>query len=99
MSKTYRATETFGTVLMWQGSNIQVHWEKGDERECEDWQVELLARDCPGSLVEVKVSKPKVEKPKAETKVETKAGPTDDAKTRAVTDAPKRTRRTGKAKG
>ncbi len=94
MSKTYRATETFGTVLMWEGSNVQVHWDKGDERECEDWQVELLARDCPGSLVEVKVSKPKVEKPK----VENKAGPTDKAETRSVVDAPKRTRRT-KAKG
>ncbi len=90
MSKTYRATETFGTVLMWEGSNVQVHWDKGDVRECEAWQVELLARDCPGSLVEVKKAKPKVE---------TKAGPTEKASTRQVTDAPKRTRKTKKDKG
>ena len=37
--------------------------------------------------------KPKVEKPK----VETKAGPTEKSETRAVVDAPKRTRKTKKA--
>ncbi len=81
MAKLFKATETFGTVLMYEGENVPVHFEEGDEREVEDWMVDLLAKDCPGSLVAVKA---KAKKPKP---VETAAGPTEDASTRQVVGA------------
>ncbi len=87
-TKRCKATESFSTVVMWDGRNIRIAWVEGDERDVEPHILELIERDCPGSLKVVKAEK--AEKPK----VETKAGPTDDAKTRAVVDAPKRTRKT-----
>ncbi len=92
--KRFKAKSKFSTSITIGGKNIWQAWAEGDERDLEPLVAELLQREVPGVLVEVKVPKPKVEKPKAESKVETKAGPTDDAKTRAVVDAPKRTRKT-----
>ncbi len=88
--KRFKAKSKFSTSITIGGKNIWQAWAEGDERDLEPLVAELLQREVPGVLVEVKVPKPKAEKPK----VETKAGPTDESKTRAVTDAPKRTRKT-----
>ncbi len=87
-----KATETFSTVVMWDGRNIAIDWVEGDERDVEPHILELIERDCPGALKRVR----KAAAQKSEPKVETSQGATDDAKTRAVVDAPKRTRKTKK---
>ncbi len=84
--KRYRAKAWFTTVITVAGEEIIQDWAEGDERDLEPIVFECLQRDVPGILSEVK--KPKVAKPK----VETKAGPTEKASTRQVTDAPKRTK-------
>ena len=84
-----RATETFSTVVMWDGLNIPIAWEEGDERDVEPHILELIDRDCPGALKRVrKAPKPKPE-PEVEASVTTAAGATDDASTRQVTGAKK----------
>ncbi len=83
--KRYRAKAWFSTVITVGGEEFVQVWAEGDERNLEPIVFECLQRDVPGILVEVKAKKPKVE---------TKAGPTEESKTRQVTDAPKRTRRT-----
>ncbi len=88
--KRFKAKSKFSTSITIGGKNIWQAWAEGDERDLEPLVAELLQREVPGVLVEVKVPKPKAEKPK----VETKAGPTEESKTRQVTDAPKRTRKT-----
>ncbi len=85
--KRYRAKTWIGTVITVAGEEIVVDWAEGDERDLEPIVFECLQRDVPGLLVEVKA--PKAKKPK----VETKAGPTEKAATRAVVDAPKRTKK------
>ncbi len=82
-----RATESFSTVVMWDGFNIPIAWVEGDERDVEPHILELINRDCPGSLKVVKTKKKS--EPKVEASVETAAGATDDAETRAVTGAKK----------
>ena len=86
MATKYRATRDFGSVLMHDGENVKVDFVEGWVGGLPEWQVELLAANCPGALVEVKAKKKA--KPKAAT-VETAAGATDDAETRAVTGAKK----------
>ncbi len=91
MAAKYRATRDFGSVLMHNGENVKVDFVEGWEGGLPEWQVELLAANCPGALVEVKATK-------SQPKVETKAGPLTDSATRQVTAAPKRTRKTKAAK-
>ena len=82
MAKRYKATRDFGSVLTHQGKNVKVDFKEGWEGGVPDWQVELLAANCPGALVEVKAKRPKA--PKVP-KVETAAGVTENANTRQVT--------------
>jgi len=86
-NKKYRAKGRFSTSITINGELIWQDWQEGDERVLEPLVFELLNRDVPGLLVEVKKAKPKVE---------TKAGPTEKAATRAVVDAPKRTKKAAK---
>ena len=83
MTKKYRATRDFGSTLTWDGANHVVDFKEGWEGGVPDWQADLLARNCPGALVEVKAKKKKAPK------VETAAGPAPNGKTRQVTAAPK----------
>ena len=83
MAKRYKATRDFGSVLTHQGKNVKVDFKEGWEGGVPDWQVELLAANCPGALVEVKAKK------KAAPKVETAAGPAPNGQTRQVVKAPK----------
>ena len=78
MAKRYRATRDFGSTLTWDGANHVVDFKEGWEGGVPDWQADLLARNCPGALVEVKAKKKKAPK------VETAAGVTENANTRQV---------------
>ncbi len=88
---TLEATGRFSTSITVNGDRQWQVWAEGDVRPVPEDVAALLLREVPGC---VKVVKPKAEKPK----VETKAGPTEKASTRAVVDAPKRTRKTKKDK-
>ena len=84
-NKRFKAKGRFSTSITVNGELVWQDWQKDDERDITADVAELLQREVPGLLVEVKKSQPKVE---------TKAGPTEKAETRQVTDAPKRTRKT-----
>ncbi len=87
---TLKATSRFSTSITVNGDRQWQDWAEGDVRPVPENVAALLLREVPGC---VKVVKPKAEQ-KAQPKVETSAGATDKAETRAVVDAPKRTRKT-----
>ena len=93
-NKRFKAKSRFSTSITINGELVWQDWAEGDEREITADVAELLQREVPGILVEVKAKAAE----KAQPKVETKAGPTNKAETRAVVDAPKRTRKTKAAK-